>query len=233
MRLPRAVVLLTLTLLLAVTGCSRSISGSAVGDLNPPLVELTEDQFGIRAGFEDAPVQLELYTEPQCTHCADLQRDFGDEFAYYIGTGPARDHLPAADVPRHPRHRRAFRAGRQRLVRGGHPRRRSPVSEHTTGRQFQRFVEQLWANQQPGGTGPERRGTRRARARRRRSPAFQAHADRAGRAREERRPTWPTWSRRTSSSSTRSTRSTPARQRFSTSTPARRSTSTTTTGCPS
>jgi protein-disulfide isomerase len=154
MRLPRAVVLLTLTLLLAVTGCSRNVSGSAVGDLNPPLVEITGDQFGIRAGLEDAPVQLELYTEPQCTHCAELQKDFGDEFAYYISTGQlAITYRPLTflDTPSTEGHSgRVVNALFAAASPGGDP----EDPSYTTGRQFQRFVEELWANQEPGGVGP-------------------------------------------------------------------------------
>ena len=152
MRPPQFVMLLSLTLLLALTGCSRGIAGAAVGDLNPPLVQLTEDQYGIRAGLADAPVQLELYTEPQCTHCADLQREYGDEFAYYIGTGQlAITYRPLTflDTPATDGHsERVTNALFAAATPGG-----SPVRT-TTGRQFQRFVEQLWADQQPGGTGP-------------------------------------------------------------------------------
>jgi protein-disulfide isomerase len=152
MRLPRLVVMLTMILLLVVTACSRGISGSAVGDLNPPLVEVTEDQFGIRAGLADAPVQLELYTEPQCTHCAELQKDFGDEFAYYIGTGQlAITYRPLTflDTPSTDEHSgRVANALFAAATPGGAPK------KSTTGRQFQRFVEELWANQEPGGPGP-------------------------------------------------------------------------------
>jgi protein-disulfide isomerase len=174
MRLPRAVVLLTVTILLALTGCSRSIGGSAMGDLDPPLVGITEDQFGIRAGLENAPVQLEIYTEPQCTHCADLQKDFGDDFAYYIGTGQlAITYRPLMflDTPATDGHSgRVVNALFAAASPGGAP----EDPSYTTGRQFQRFVEQLWANQEPGGTGPsdEELATL---ARTADVPGFQAH----------------------------------------------------------
>jgi protein-disulfide isomerase len=174
MRLPRAVVSVTVTLLLVVTGCSRNIDGSAVGDLNPPLVEVTEDQFGIRAGLEDAPVQLELYTEPQCTHCADLQKDFGDEFAYYIATGQlAITYRPLTflDTPATDGHSgRVVNALFAAASPGGSP----DDPSYTTGRQFQRFVEELWANQEPGGTGPSDEDLAKL-ARKADVPDFQAH----------------------------------------------------------
>ena len=74
MRSRHVIVVMGLSLVLTLSGCARAIGGTAVGDPAPPLVAVTDDQFGIRAGLPDAPVQLEIYTEPQCTHCADLQQ---------------------------------------------------------------------------------------------------------------------------------------------------------------
>src|SRR3954449_8990639 len=87
MRRPLAVAVLTVSLLVVVIGCERGVTGKAVGDLHPPLAQVTDDSYGIRAGAAAAPVQLEIYTEPQCTHCAELQADFGDRFAEYIRNG--------------------------------------------------------------------------------------------------------------------------------------------------
>jgi protein-disulfide isomerase len=154
MRRPLAVAWVTVTLLVAVTGCGRAVTGKAVGDLDPPLVQVTEDSYGIRAGLEDAPVQLELYTEPQCTHCAELQADFGDQFAYYIGTGQLAityrpmTFLDTAATEGHSA--RVANALFEAAAAGGAP--GNPV--RTTGRQFQRFVEELWAHQQPGRPAP-------------------------------------------------------------------------------
>ncbi len=101
---------------------------------------LAEDGYGIVAGFDDAPVQIEIFTEPQCTHCSDLQRDFGDQLAYYINVGRLADHLPAADLPRR-RLRRLLVAGGQRAVPGRRgdrrtrrpPARSSSASSRTSG----------------------------------------------------------------------------------------------------
>src|SRR5882757_10912630 len=87
MRVVRTALVVAFSLVLVVTGCSRQITGTAQVDPNQTLASITKDGFGIRAGSEDAPVQVELYTEPQCSHCADLQHDFGDQIAYYIGIG--------------------------------------------------------------------------------------------------------------------------------------------------
>ena len=153
MRLPQAVVLLAVSLVLAVSGCSRAITGSAEGDPNPPRVQITKDEFGILVGLDDAPVQLELYTEPQCTHCADLQKDFGDQFAYYIGTGQlALTYRPMTfldDAAAQGHSARVVNAMFAAAAPGG-----AEGTTSVTGRQFQRFVEELWASQQPGGSGP-------------------------------------------------------------------------------
>ena len=75
------------------------MAGTAQRDPDQPPVKLSEDGYGIVAGFETRPTRIEIFTEPQCSHCADLQADFGDQLAYYIGIGAAEGHVPADDVP--------------------------------------------------------------------------------------------------------------------------------------
>ena len=118
----RTAVILALvaSLLVATIGCTRQVTGTAQPDPNRPPVVIVEDGFGIKIGFADAPVQLEIYTEPQCNHCADLQADFGEQLRHYIAMGQTRGHLPAPDVPGH-RRQPALRSRRQRHVRRGHP----------------------------------------------------------------------------------------------------------------
>lgn len=48
---------------------------------------LTEDGFGIQIGKPFAPAAIEIFTEPQCPHCADLQFFFGSEIADYLDSG--------------------------------------------------------------------------------------------------------------------------------------------------
>jgi protein-disulfide isomerase len=154
MRSKQVTIAVALSLVVALSGCSRAVGGTAQGDLNPPLVEMTQDQFGIRAGLEDAPIQLEIYTEPQCTHCADLQHDFGDQFAYYIGAGQlAITYRPMTflDTPATDGHSgRVANALFAAATTGGE----GEDAVSATGRQFQRFVEQLWSHQQPRTAGP-------------------------------------------------------------------------------
>jgi protein-disulfide isomerase len=155
MRSTHVIVALAVSLVVALSGCTRAVSGTPLGDPNPPRVAMTEDSFGIRAGLEDAPVQLEIYTEPQCTHCADLQHDFGDEFAYYIGAGQlAITYRPMTflDTPHTGGH--SARVANALFV-AATPGGQGDGVVSATGAQFQRFVERLWANQEPGGTGPD------------------------------------------------------------------------------
>src|SRR5262249_45337663 len=87
MRISRAVLAVTAIMLLFVAGCSKEVAGTAKQDPKQPPLALSEDGQGIVAGYPDAPVQFELYTEPQCNHCAQLQADFGDDIDHYINLG--------------------------------------------------------------------------------------------------------------------------------------------------
>jgi protein-disulfide isomerase len=148
MRISPAVVVLTIALLLAAVGCTKQVSGTAQPDPNKAPLELSEDGFGIVGGFDNAPVRIEIFTEPQCEHCAQLQADFGDQIAYYIGVGALKvTYRPLTFLDEES---------------GGHSARVSNAlflaaegSEgQATGTEFQRFVAELWANQDPGGPGP-------------------------------------------------------------------------------
>ncbi|SEH48727.1 Protein-disulfide isomerase [Mycolicibacterium rutilum] len=145
MRKSVAVLALALTVLLVAVGCTRQVGGAAQRDPAHPPVTVSEDGYGVVAGFDDAPVSIEIFTEPQCTHCADLQADFGDQLAYYIGVGQLSvTYRPLIFLDEE---------------RDGHSARVSnalflAADGETTGTQFQRFVEELWANQDPGGRGP-------------------------------------------------------------------------------
>jgi hypothetical protein len=152
MRVLRAVLAILVSLVLVVTGCSRQIAGTAQVDPNQPLASITKDGFGIRAGLAQAPVQLELYTEPQCSHCADLQADFGDQIAYYIGIGQlAVTYRPVTFLDQvvggHSAH--VANAMFAAATPGG-----AEGTGGTPARAFQKFVEDLWAHQELGGTGP-------------------------------------------------------------------------------
>lgn len=137
-----SVLLLTLLLL---TGCSRAVAGVAQVDPNGPATELTEDGFGILAGDPDAPIQIELYTEPQCSHCAELQRDFGPQMAIYMNLGQlAVTYRPLTFLDDRPGGHSDHVANALFLAAG----------PETQAKAFQAFVEDLWRHQDPGGKGP-------------------------------------------------------------------------------
>lgn len=145
MRISRALAVLVLTVFLVAVGCTSHVTGTAQRDPAQPPLKVSEDGFGVVAGFDDAPTRIEIFTEPQCSHCADLQADFGDQLAYYIGVGALNvTYRPLIFLDE---------------VTDGHSARVSnalflATGSGATGTQFQRFVEELWANQDPGGPGP-------------------------------------------------------------------------------
>jgi protein-disulfide isomerase len=138
-RLPIA--LLAATLMLA--GCARQVEGAAHIGADQPGTSISSDGYGVVAGDPDAPVQLEIFTEPQCPHCADLQADVGRDLAGYISMGQlAVTYRPVTfveDTDYSPRVSNALflAAGPQ-----------------TTGRALQTYVEDLWGHQEQGGDGP-------------------------------------------------------------------------------
>ncbi|MDA4110162.1 DsbA family protein [Mycolicibacterium holsaticum] len=145
MRVSRILALLAVAVMLVAAGCTRHVAGTAQPDPQKPPVEVSQDGFGVVAGFENAPARIEIFTEPQCPHCADLQADFGDQLAYYIGVGQLKvTYRPLTFLDDET---------------DGHSARVSnalflAADADATGAEFQRFVEELWAHQQPGGQGP-------------------------------------------------------------------------------
>jgi protein-disulfide isomerase len=146
MRISRAMALLTAALLVVGVGCTKQVAGTAEPDPNKPPLSISTDGYGIVAGFNTAPAKIEIYTEPQCSHCADLQNDFGDQLAYYIAVGEL-------EVTYRPM---TFLDDKS----GGYSGQVSNAlflaadKPAATGTQFQRFVEHVWANQRPGGAPP-------------------------------------------------------------------------------
>lgn len=146
MRFSRPLALIAALGLLVGPGCSRAVTGTPRADPAPVPLAVAEDGFGVVAGFDTAPAKIEIYTEPQCTHCGDLQREYGDELAYHITVGDLQvvyrpltflddsyDGYSATVA-------NALFAATE--AKGEFP---------ANGTQFQRFVEQLWVNQDPGG----------------------------------------------------------------------------------
>ncbi|MDX1883361.1 DsbA family protein [Mycolicibacterium sp. 120270] len=147
-------VAVTAALLLGVVGCTNQVTGTATVDPTQPPLGLSDDGYGIVAGYPDAPVQIELYTEPQCTHCADLQAAFGEDMRRHINLGDlAVTYRPLTflDDPSTDEH--SARVANALFLAVGAPE-ASDESNMASGPEFQSFVEELWANQNPGGPGP-------------------------------------------------------------------------------
>ena len=145
MRISRAVTVVMACLLVTGVGCSREITGTAQPDPHKPGTSLSEDGFGIVAGDPKAPVQIELYTEPQCSHCADLQHDFGRDIASYINLGQlAVTYRPMVFLDKNGSDY-SERVSNALFLAGG---------ADTSGPAFQAFVQNLWGHQDRTGKGP-------------------------------------------------------------------------------
>lgn len=140
----RWLVLVAAALLLVTVGCTQQVTGTARLAANQPGTAVTEDGYGILAGDPAAPAQIEVFTEPQCPHCAALQAHFGRDMASYIALGQLGvTYRPVVFLDE----------------AGDHSARVSNALFTATkarprGVAFQSFVEDLWAHQDPGGSGP-------------------------------------------------------------------------------
>lgn len=151
MRISRAMVVITIGLLIVGVGCTKQVAGTAESDPNKPPVSVSKDGYGIVAGFDSAPAKIEIYTEPQCNHCADLQHDFGDQFAYYIAVGQLEvTYRPMTFLDDNTGGYSGQVSNALFLAteKAGSP------EVKATGTEFQRFVEDVWAHQRPGGDPP-------------------------------------------------------------------------------
>ena len=145
MRVGRRGAVLAITLLLATTGCGRTVSGAARPDPQAPGTSITSDGFGIVTGRSDAKAQIEVYTEPQCSHCAHLQGQYGPTLRTLINIGDlAVTYRPVTFLDLGPSTYSA-RVTNAMFVAAAHS---------TSGPAFQSFVEDVWGHQQPYGTGP-------------------------------------------------------------------------------
>lgn len=132
-------VVIAAVLALTVTGCTKSITGVAQPDPRKPGTALTSDGYGIVAGFADAPVQLELFTEPQCNHCAGFQATYGEAIKHRIETGQlSMTYRPLTFFDDEFNIDYSAKAANALFLVAG---------SKTSASIFQTFVEQLWANQ--------------------------------------------------------------------------------------
>jgi protein-disulfide isomerase len=154
MRVPRAVAAVTAAMLVSAVACTSHVTGTATVDPRKPPLGMSEDGYGIVAGYPDAPVQIELYTEPQCTHCADLQAAFGDDLKRHINIGDlAVTYRPLTFLDTSSTDNHSARVANALFLAVGAPE-AADESNMASGPEFQSFVEDLWAHQDPGGPGP-------------------------------------------------------------------------------
>lgn len=151
MRISRAMLIIAIAMLITAVGCTKQVAGSAESDPNKPPLSVSKDGYGIVAGFDNAPKKIEIYTEPQCNHCANLQADFGDQLAYYIAVGQL-------EVTYRPM---TFLDDNTGGYSGQVSNALFLATEKTgkpevtaTGTEFQRFVQGVWGHQRPGGKPP-------------------------------------------------------------------------------
>ena len=128
--------------LLLLTGCSGVVDGTAQREQTVVPAAPSKDGSGIKIGSTDAPVQLELYLEPQCRQCADLQADFGDQLAYYVAIGRlALTYRPMVLLDKdNGKHSERVANAMFAAVTPDAP----SGAVATTGPAFQRFVKELW-----------------------------------------------------------------------------------------
>lgn len=146
MRLPRLILVLAtaLALLTASTGCGRTVTGSALRDPDLPGVTLTADGFGIIAGRPYAPAQIEVYTEPQCTHCAHLQDTDGPEMKSMIALGLLTvTYRPVTFLDTE--YGYSAKVANAMFLAAAHG---------TSAPALQAYVATLWGHQNPGGSAP-------------------------------------------------------------------------------
>jgi len=146
MRLPRLIPVLAnaLVVLLVFTGCGRTVTGSAQRDPDLPGVSITADGFGIIAGRPDAPAQIEVYTEPQCTHCAHLQDTDGPEMKSLIALGLLTvTYRPVTFLDTE--HGYSAKVANAMFLAAAHG---------TSAPALQAYVATLWGHQNPGGSAP-------------------------------------------------------------------------------
>lgn len=140
----RVLTAIVATLALLTPACSNVVAGTAAPDPRQPGVALTDDGAGIVVGFADAPVQIEIFAEPQCPHCATLQFNHGEQISEFVASG-----------------RLAVTYRLLTFLDLGNPTGYSSTVVNalyhaadpgTSATQFQAFVEELWANQDLAGT---------------------------------------------------------------------------------
>jgi protein-disulfide isomerase len=126
-------------LALGLAGCTREVDGVARPQAGRPGVQLSSDRYGVVVGFPDAPVQLEIFTEPQCEHCAHFQATYGEDIRHHVQSGLLAVIYRPLTFLDDENDTDYSEAVANALFLAAAP--------TTTAATFQSFVEELWANQ--------------------------------------------------------------------------------------
>lgn len=73
--------------LAAVVIFGGALAGPAGADPGAPGTALAPDHFGVVAGAPDAPLQLEIFCDPQCSECAKFEEASGGELSRHLAAG--------------------------------------------------------------------------------------------------------------------------------------------------
>lgn len=64
-----------------------ALAGPAFGEPGVPGTALSPDHFGVVAGTASAPVQLEIFCDPQCSECAHFEAASGGDLSRHLAAG--------------------------------------------------------------------------------------------------------------------------------------------------
>lgn len=73
--------------LAALVTFGAALAAPAAADPGAPGTALAPDHFGVLAGSADAPVQLEIFCDPQCSECAKFEAASGDALGRHLAAG--------------------------------------------------------------------------------------------------------------------------------------------------
>ena len=75
------------TTLVATVAVATTLAGTAGADSGTPDTTLSPDRFAVLAGAADAPVQLELFCDPQCPECTKFESASGAALGRGLASG--------------------------------------------------------------------------------------------------------------------------------------------------
>lgn len=73
--------------LAALVMFGAALAAPAAADPGAPGTALAPDHFGVLAGSADAPVQLEIFCDPQCSECAKFEAASGEALGRHLAAG--------------------------------------------------------------------------------------------------------------------------------------------------